>query len=140
MHLYNIVFAIGQSVVEGRFGLRKVPLHSNACSLLDSVPLCSATSRTAMRPSTTGNPCVLLSSEAQSPALICQPFWVFVMSTYITAIYLSDAYFDRCTTCCTAPGCRHGSIPRCMPSDHTLTYGYMLFLLVCMRMFYRQTR
>lgn len=51
-----------------------------------------------------------------------------------------DDRFDRCTTCCTAQGCRHGSILHCTPSGHTLTYGYTLFLLVCMHMFYRQTR
>ncbi|XP_054899742.1 alpha-1,2-mannosyltransferase ALG9 isoform X2 [Poeciliopsis prolifica] len=45
-----------------------------------------------------------------------------------------------CTFSCMGQECKHGNIPHCMPSDPTLTYGCMRFLLVCMPMFYRLTR
>lgn len=134
------VFFTAQSVVEGRFGLRKAPLHSNVCSRPDSVRLCSATSPTAMRPLTTGNPWVLKEAASDNFSVFCFFFSFFLNVCRMTAIYLNAGYFDRCTSCCTVRGCRRGSTLRCTPSDHTLTCGYTLFLLVCTRTSCRQTR
>lgn len=46
---------VGQLVEEVKYGPLKAPLHLNACCLHVSVQLCSATSLTAMKPSTTGS-------------------------------------------------------------------------------------
>lgn len=46
---------VGQLVEEVKYGPLKAPLHLNACCLHVSVQLCSATSLTVMKPSTTGS-------------------------------------------------------------------------------------
>lgn len=102
--------------MEGRYGLQKVPLHLNAFSLHVSVQLCSATSRTATRPSTTGSLWVLLTTIRNYCHL-----WIF---QGLSNVYLCHLLFQQVTAslCLTVHVCNCWRLVM-FSQMHYLLYG-----------------